>query len=452
MPAQGLHQPARFRRVCPLLQETKAGWRCSVAAARVRPFWSRALLFFGVTGAALYLLAAAVALQIFHRIGYQRLAYKDVVWPGHWNRFHQVQSSFFRDQGLQALQSGDNGPAMLSLSTAWQIDPGDYELGLLLAQLWAFRGGYGYSDTIFSQLLSDFPDQATRTALDYHDMLLGAQRFQALAELCLTRLAVETGRRPIYENSLFYALEQGRLAAKFTEEHATQLNRLPPRIALLTRAYALGQQGRVAEARELLKPRRAAADGVIFLRLQIEALARLGAGAEATQLLNHYAKTFGPFEQSALQYYVTALNDHGDLARSDFRVMLRRPLSPREFDRACALLIRTGDRDSLRLLPGLLWLDTLQSNPEAAAALWVAGLTLGEKSVTARAAGKLAELHRTEIPAIEAINFLSVNPADNRSVPYLVKIIRLPRETIYALVAEANRHQIEAQARLRREN
>jgi hypothetical protein len=441
VPAQGLHQPARFRRVCPLLKETKDGWRCSVAPVGVRPFWSRALLVYGITGAALYLSAAAIALQVFHRIGYQRLAYKDVVWPGHWNRFHLAQSSYFREQGVRAFQRGEYGPAMLSLSTAWQIDPGDYETGLLLAQLWAHRGGYGYSDTIFAQLFRDFPGQANRTALVYHDLLLGAQRFRTLAELCLARLAVETDRRPLYENSFYYALEQGRIAGKFAEEHAEQLTRLPPRVALLARVYVLWQQGNIAEARELLRPRRDTADGVIFLRLQVEALARLGATSEATQLLNHYARTLGLFEQAALQYYITAQSGQLDFRLSDFRLMLRRPLNPREFDRACALLIRTGDQNSLRLLPEFLGFDPLKSSPESATALWTAALVLKEQDVARRAAARLAELRRTDLPAINSINFLTLNPADPRSVPYLINVVRLPRETIYALVAESARRR-----------
>jgi len=48
-------QPARFRRVCPLLTQTPQGWRCSVNAESVRPYWGRALLHASVAGLFLYL-------------------------------------------------------------------------------------------------------------------------------------------------------------------------------------------------------------------------------------------------------------------------------------------------------------------------------------------------------------------------------------------------------------
>ena len=56
--------PGRFKRVCPLLTETKDGWRCGVDAERVRPFWGRAAAYVGAALLTLYLLGSVAVFVV----------------------------------------------------------------------------------------------------------------------------------------------------------------------------------------------------------------------------------------------------------------------------------------------------------------------------------------------------------------------------------------------------
>ena len=62
------NNPARFRRVCPILKKAPDGrWVCSANTADVRPFWGRAAAWFG--GAAIALSVAGTILYfVFLRI------------------------------------------------------------------------------------------------------------------------------------------------------------------------------------------------------------------------------------------------------------------------------------------------------------------------------------------------------------------------------------------------
>ena len=68
--AQDWHEPARFRRVCPLLAGTPAGLRCSVDSKDVRPFWRRAGAYYLGTAVAVCVAGAMVAFVVLRLVGY----------------------------------------------------------------------------------------------------------------------------------------------------------------------------------------------------------------------------------------------------------------------------------------------------------------------------------------------------------------------------------------------
>ncbi|MBI3886860.1 MAG: hypothetical protein HY302_14200 [Opitutae bacterium] len=445
VPAMNFNRGSRFRHVCPLLQETGDGWRCSVAPAAVRPFWRRAALIYASLLLGLYLLACAAALPVFHRIGYSRLAYKDVVWPGHWSRFAWIQAKYFRDEGLAALRTGDFARAMLNLSTARQVAPDDYQTGLLLGQLWSATGSFGYSDAVYEILLRDFPAQAEATAISFHDQLLAAQRFDRLAALCLDRLTAGTELTEEWERSLFFAVRHGRLAGKFLKEHQPAVSRLPRRVGFLLQTYALIEQGDRAAAIARLTPLQIGMGSTLFFRTQIETLAGLGRPDEATILLNHYAPALGGgFEVAALQYLITASRGDSPLTQSDFLLLLRRPLTVPQADRICALLIATGDRASLRRLRSFFQQPSLANEGRAYTALWVAALVCGDADTAEFAAAGALRTLQLKLPAVAKIDFLTNAPGNPAGVKALLNTVPLLRDTIFALVAESAERRLRA--------
>ena len=438
VPAETFNRSSRFRHVCPLLKPTGDGWRCSVVATEVRPFWQRAALIYASGLLAIYLTAAAVALPVFHRIGYSGLAYKDVIWPGHWSRFAWVQAKYFRDEGLEALRSGDFSRAMLNLSTARQVAPDDYQTGLLLGQLWSAAGSYGYSDAAFEVLLRDFPDKVEASAINFHDQLLAAQRFDRLAELCLDRLMAGTALTEEWERSLFFAIRHGRLAVKFLKGHPKAVPQLPPRVAFLLQVYALLENGERDAAIARLTPRQIGSGSTVFMRTQIEILAQFGRPDEATVLLNHYTPALGgAFEVAALQYLITASRGESQFTRSDFLLMLRRPLTVAQVDRICALLIATGDRGSLRRLRTFFNQPALVGEGWAYTSLWVAALACGDPETVEFAAAGALSTRNLKLPVATKIEYLAKDPGNPAGVKSLLNTVPLMRETIFALAAES---------------
>src|SRR5271169_3677246 len=82
----GWRDDGRFRRLCPLLTTSAEGRRvCSVSADRVRPFWGRAVLFYGGSAAVVASASVISAFLAFWAVGYRVPLYV-VAWPPAWHR------------------------------------------------------------------------------------------------------------------------------------------------------------------------------------------------------------------------------------------------------------------------------------------------------------------------------------------------------------------------------
>ena len=148
------HQPARFRRVCPLLTETPEGWRCSVEAERVRPFWGRALLYAVGALLALYLAGTAVAYATLRAAKYD-LSYLVVAWPPRWKELRGAQEKLYVTRAQTALARGNYQEAILSLEMVCQLNPRNYSAGLALAGLTQMAAQPHISEHIYERLMHD---------------------------------------------------------------------------------------------------------------------------------------------------------------------------------------------------------------------------------------------------------------------------------------------------------
>ncbi|HUG09535.1 MAG TPA: hypothetical protein VMM36_00905, partial [Opitutaceae bacterium] len=128
-------RPSRFRLVCPLLVRNEAGWRCSVDAADVRPFWGRAIGFSVLGAGGVYLVVALAALLTFRAVGYTTLDYQDFFSTAFRTRFREAQAGYYANRADQFFKSGDYRSGLLALSVAYNKNPRDWATGLTLARL-----------------------------------------------------------------------------------------------------------------------------------------------------------------------------------------------------------------------------------------------------------------------------------------------------------------------------
>lgn len=198
------NNPARFQRLCPLLQRTEGGaWRCSADRADVRPFWGRAAVFYGATSLTIYLLAALAAFLFLRSVGYG-VTYPGVLWPPTWKNLPAIRSDLFLQKYLDANRAGDTQAALMALSTAYGMNPGNYTAGRQLAALWQVNQP-GHSDQIYQRLLNEHPGQAEATAQAWFRALLARGDFAGVEALAAGRIAAEPGGSSAWLNALLFA-------------------------------------------------------------------------------------------------------------------------------------------------------------------------------------------------------------------------------------------------------
>ncbi|MFA6288618.1 MAG: hypothetical protein WC661_14635 [Opitutaceae bacterium] len=197
-------QPERFRRICPLLlKDTNGRWRCSVNKESVRPFWGRAFLFYGGGFAILYAVATLAAFTALRTVGYQ-VTYPGVVWPPAWRKFDEVKSDFFYSKFHRAYVAHDTREALLDLSIAYDLNPENYDAGLLLAQLYQV-GQPALSDRVYLRLLAGHPARADQTAQAFFRALLARGDFKAVQELAGRRLLDSSSAPDVWLNAFLFA-------------------------------------------------------------------------------------------------------------------------------------------------------------------------------------------------------------------------------------------------------
>lgn len=211
----GYTRPVRFRRVCPLLDRSPQGtWVCSVHAAEVRPFWGRALLL-GLVSATVAAIVVTSALYIGLRgLGYE-ISLRQVAWPPAWREFRSVQSAYHLERARVARAEGRVSDALLSLNSAYELDPSNYTAGVLLAQLWQ-TGQPQLSDRVYARLINDHPDQREATAQAWYRALLARGDWPTARQLSGERIlhaAVEGPSSAWVQAFLFSQLRLGDAAA-----------------------------------------------------------------------------------------------------------------------------------------------------------------------------------------------------------------------------------------------
>lgn len=203
------NEPARFRRICPLLTQTPDGWRCSVEAERVRPFWGRAVGYV-VTGLLACYLLGTVGAYYALRAAHYDLSYRTVVWPPYWSELHGAQEKLYAGRAQQALARGNYPEALLSLERVCQLNPHNYNAGLVLARLTQVATQSYISDHIYERLMRDVPEQRIPTAQIWFRSLLSRAAYDKIMPLAATMLSEDPAQRGVWLHALLFSARQSR--------------------------------------------------------------------------------------------------------------------------------------------------------------------------------------------------------------------------------------------------
>lgn len=278
-------QPGRFRRVCPLLTPTPRGLRCGADTAEVRPFWGRALAWYGGALLTIYLAAVVGVFAFLRTIGYP-VNLLHVGLPPLWPRVVQARGWFFLHKSNLAFAHDRIPEGLLYLANAYDFDPGNYAVGLSLAKHLQV-GQPARSDEVFQRLLRDHPGQRHPTAQEWFRALLARGSFERIASLARDELAAGSPHSAVWMRAFVFAtrrLPSERLLQEFIADPSPALKRWQPILAIELPLRA-GQTRQARAALDAPWPADAPEYGLFY---RVNALTELGDTFAALDLLARY--------------------------------------------------------------------------------------------------------------------------------------------------------------------
>jgi hypothetical protein len=430
------HEPARFRAICPLLVQTPEGWRCSVRPEEVRSFWGRALGWLAGTIVVLWLLAVTAIWGALHVGNQTSIGWGQLAWPGRWREIKPMQSQHLFARAIESFRQGRLQEANLMLSSAREIDPDNYDVALMLAQITMFQHSFLFSDDLFLALARDYPAKRERTAITYHDTLLALGRMNRLATFALEMASVDRPRAVVWVRSalLGVRLMPAGEIDRFVQARAKDIAQLAPHARLLMEAELSHRQGRDIEALASLHRRFTGPLNSFYVQYQIERLAELGDAADAQFLLNAQGPLLGEFEQRLTQVRISQLTGDRVLAEGSFRALLRLPLSPARVEQLAMQLLAYPERTFYRELDARVSTDPAFVSRIDGATMWLTA-KICEDAASAdywRAHGHQG-ISPSAYPDFAELDFANWDPLATTSPLHLVNVITFPREIILGL-------------------
>lgn len=430
----GWSEPARFRRICPLLTATPEGWRCSASASSVKPFWARAFGYSSIAALGTYLVVTFLLFVLFLAVGYP-VGYWSVAWPPRWHQIPPARAVYFQNRADDAFARGDIREELLSLSVAYSLDRSRYPTGLELAQKWQLSGQPTLADQIYQQLLLDHPDRRQQTAQSWLRALLLRCDFQQIQRLATDEIALSPdGGEGAWVRALL-------VASRYTGDEQlltrlTELQHLPPPLRQLLKAELHLRRGN----RELALPLLTAPQGTaVFPYLayhQAEQLIRLGELTEALLLLDRYQGKIGMMEEASLRMSIFHRQGWKTLFEWESDRLLAAGLSPKLVEFAAAFCIR---HPGSGLLEKLLTAQRQSKEPPEME-------LLGALFVATGAAGAWTDLHAVRASIEEGFGrdyaaldgfvrfFQESSQHGGDAIRHHLSVLPLPVEVLYSLL------------------
>ncbi len=428
------HSPARFRRLCPLLQKNEAGlWRCSVDSREVRPFWGRAVAFYGTAVATVYLMATLGVFIFMRTVGYP-VSYAGVLWPPAWEKFTAIRAGFFLEKYRAASAAGDMQSALMSLSTAYSLDRSNYAAGRKLAQLWQVSLP-GASNQIYHQLLNEHPAEAEATAQTWFRALLARGDFVGVEQLAFVRIAASSDHLDAWLTAFLFANQ--RTGDADTRRRLQTTASLPAPARFLLNLTGDLEKASPSEARErLLRAAAGAGDAVSFFNVCRQLIVR-GFAQDALQWIDRRPGLIGPRDRISLRLDALASLGWGAPLRSEVENLLVATPDPVIVELLSAHLIRhpdpvvrtlVFDRIEKVSLP-----DTQASYPAYLSLFCAAGA--GRDAPRLQwAAARIRETLHSDFRSLDPIGESLLDGNRNRRIEnYLPALQPLPLEVSYAL-------------------
>ena len=428
-------QPARFRRACPLLVETPQGWRCSVNAESVRPFWGRALGYGGGLGLVLYL-AATLAIYGVLRLAHYDTSYLTVVWPPRWSELRDSQEKLYAAKAQQALQKGNYQEAILSLEMVTQLNPHNYAAGLALAGLSQVAGRPYVSDHIYERLMRDVPDQRRQTGQFWFRNLLARAAYPEIKILATTMLTEDPAERAAWLNALLFSCREtgdhAYLAAVLTEHP-----HLPVWCTELIGIEQALLQGQVERILPRLTRIHRQPESAYLPYYQVDRLLRHQAFDQAGETLRAYGGQLQADEVGFLRLRLYHAKGWTALVNSEFESLLNYGMAPRIVAETCAwliahpdpeLFVRYYDRFAAANLPVDASTVTLHQ------ATYLAAAAVGDTGRAEATAKRITQYTSSDARVLRGLGELLRVPATDERISRILPLVPLPTDIVYAIL------------------
>ena len=434
------NQPERFRRVCPLLKQTPQGWRCSVNAESVRPFWGRALLHGSVLGLILYV-AGTLALYTGLRLAGYETGYLSIAWPPRWGELRDSQEKLYAARAQLALQSGKYQEAILSLERVTQLNPRNYAAGLALAGLNQVAAQPYVSDHIYERLMRDVPEQRRQTAQIWFRTLLARAAYPQVKDLATRMLGEDPAERAAWLNALLFASRQtGDHAGlgKVLAEHP----HLPVWCTELIGLEQLLLQDHLDRALpRLTRVHRQPETGYIPY-FQIDRLLRHGAADQANNLLRAYGSQLQPDEAAFLRLRVYQAKEWTALAGPELDALLRYQMAPRIIAQFCAYLINRPDAAVFARFHDRLAAASLPVSAETVSlhqAVYLAATLAGDAARAEQTAARITQYTASDARVLRGLGQLLSAPNPDPRLARILPLVPLPTEVVYVILERTPR-------------
>jgi hypothetical protein len=427
-------KPARFRRVCPLLTETKEGWRCGVDAERVRPFWARAAGYFGASLLMLYLLGSIAVYTVLHAVNYE-VSYTAVVWPPHWSELRVSQERLHATRAQRALAEGNFKAAILSLRTVCELNPRNYSAGLTLASLVQSAGQPYVADHIYNRLMHDVPEERTATARLWIRPLLARGAYAQIKLLAPAMLSEDSTRREAWLHVLFFAAR---------ETHDQEVLRpllksdqgLPDWCVELIGVEQLLLENRVTEATARLDRLHTKPAISYIPTYQVDRLLRLNRPEQAGRLLDAYGDRVPADEAAFLRLRAYRAQKWTSLLEPSYDTLLSIPMTERLGTLFCAYLIELPEQDLLaRFLDRIMEHGPVLSNETLPLfhAAYLTAIIGGDPARAQKTAETIKRFTSSDLRALRTLGALLQSGAPPQQIGLVLPLVPLPLEVVYAI-------------------
>lgn len=428
-------QPARFRRVCPLLTETPHGWRCGVNAESARPFWGRATLYAMALAAALYL-GGTLAVFAFLRAAHYEVNYVSVAWPPRWRVLRGSQENLYAARAQRALQAGNYPEAILSLDMVTRLNPRNYPAGLALAGLCQSAAQPFMADHIYERLMRDVPEQRRQTAQIWFRALLARADYAKIQELALTMLTEDPAERAAWLNALLFSCRRSGNHA-FLGTITAEQPHLPEWCTELIGIEQLLLQNQLAAAMPRLTRISRQPATAYLPYYQIDRLLRHGEADQANLLLHVYHKALPPDEAGFLRLRAYRAKGWTSLHDSEFDSLLRYEMAPRISAQFCAYLINNPDRALFARYYQRFTGVNLPMNADTVhlhQATYLAAVLAGDTGSAEQIVALINRFTGSDARALHSLGALLKGRKADPRLGRILPLVPLPTEVVYAIL------------------